>query len=142
MSVVNLAATARNTALDAIVDLIDTGGAGTLNFYTGSMPATPDDAVTTQVLLATLTFSSPAFGDASDSGSTSSAVASAITEEDSALDTGVITWARILDGAGDPVMDVDVGVTGSAATITLNTTSIVTGGEVVVTSATLTMGAD
>lgn len=141
MSVVKLAANARNAALDAVTALVNTGGAGTIEFYTGAMPATPDTAPTTQVLLAVLGFSSTAFGAATTSGSVSNAVAGSITPEDAALDTGIITWGRIKSGAGDSIMDVDVGVTGSAATVTLNTTSIVAGGQVILTSATLTMGA-
>jgi hypothetical protein len=141
MSIVTLAAAPRNAALNAITALINTGGAGTINFYTGAMPATPDTATTTQVLLATLTFSATAFGAATTSGSVSNAVAGSITPEDAALDTGIITWARIRNGSGAAIMDVDVGVTGSAATVTLNTTSIIAGGEVILTSATLTMGA-
>lgn len=141
MSIVNLSATARNAALDAVTAQINVGASdGTLLFYTGAIPATPDTAVTTQVHLATLTFSPVAFGAAVDSGSVSTATAAAITEEDAALDTGTITWARILNGDGNPVMDVDVGVTGSAATITLNTTSVFAGGEVMLTSAELKMG--
>ena len=56
---------ARNAACDAVVDLLDAGaGAGTIKIYTGSQPASANDAAS-GTLLATITLSDPAFGAAS-----------------------------------------------------------------------------
>lgn len=50
----------QQAAMDAVVDSIDTGGAGTIKIYDGTQPADSDTAVSTQTLLATLTFSATA----------------------------------------------------------------------------------
>ena len=49
-------------ALDAIVDRLDAGGAGTIKIYTTAQAATADTALGAQVLLATLTYSATAYG--------------------------------------------------------------------------------
>jgi hypothetical protein len=125
MAIVSLSTTAKNAGTNAIVDLLD--GGGTINFYSGTMPATPETAISTQILLATLTLSTPAFAAASGG----SAAASAITDDTSADETGVVTWARILNSSSVAVMDVDVGTSG--ASITLNTTNVVESGTVRIT---------
>ena len=51
---------AASAAADAVVDRIDTGGAGTIKIYTGTIPTDADTAVGAQTLLATLTFSATA----------------------------------------------------------------------------------
>lgn len=134
MSILRLSNAARNAAADAVVDLLDGGsGAGLLKIYSGTMPATPDTAISDQVLLATLTFSDPAFAAAA----TGTAAASTIADDTSADDTGTAAWARLIDSAGAVVMDVDVGTTGT--TIILNTTNVVSGAVIRITSATITM---
>jgi hypothetical protein len=87
------------------------------------------------VLLGTLTFSKP-------SGSVTEGVITfaAIAGDVSADAGGVATWARAADGDANQVMDLTVGGIGSGADIELNTTSIVAGGPLRVTSATLTEG--
>jgi hypothetical protein len=136
MAAVHLVPAAQNAAADAIVDLIDAGAAaGTIKIYDGTMPADASTAVSTQTLLATLTFSDPAFGDASSGVAT----ASSITSDTSADATGTASWARIADSDGTTVADVDVGESGDGATVTLNTTAITAGGEVALTAFTFTM---
>ena len=69
-----LSAAARNAMCNALVDLIDGGaGAGTLKIYTATQPAGPGTAITDQTILATLTFSDPAFGNAATGTATASA---------------------------------------------------------------------
>ena len=94
-----LAATARNAACDAIVDLIDAGaGAGTLVIRTGTQPANPQTAAT-GTTLATLTFSDPAFGNSAAGVAT----ANAITSDTNVDATGTAGWARVYDSDGaDP----------------------------------------
>jgi hypothetical protein len=123
---------AASAAADAVVDRIDTGGAGTIKIYTGTIPTDADTAVGAQTLLATLTFSATAFGAASNGVAT----ASAITSDTSADATGTAAWARIASGAGTTQMDVTVGTSGDD--INFNTVSFVTGATVAITALTYT----
>src|SRR5512139_1209369 len=123
-----------SAACDAIVDAIDGGpAAGTIKIYAGTIPTNADTAVGAQTLLATLTFSDPAFGAAADGVAT----ASAITSDTSADATNTATWARIATSAGTTVMDVTVGTSGDD--INFNTVSFVTGATVAITALTVTV---
>lgn len=134
MANVRLSQAATQAAMDAVVDLIDAGsGAGTIKIYTGTQPATANTAITSQTLLGTLTFSDPAFGATNSSGV---ATASAITSDSSADNSGTAAWARWADSNGNVILDCDVGTSG--ATINLNTTSVVAGATISITSLTLT----
>ncbi|MEW8418204.1 MAG: hypothetical protein AB2669_21400 [Candidatus Thiodiazotropha endolucinida] len=133
MANVRLANASQQAAMDAVVDLIDGGaGAGTIQIRSGTQPADANSAAT-GTLLATLTFSDPAFGATNTSGV---ATASAITDDTSADATGTAAWARVLDSNSNVIFDCDVGTSG--ATINLNTTSITAGGTVSITSFTMT----
>lgn len=129
---------AAKAACDAIVDLVDGGaGAGLLRIYDGTRPADPDTAVTSQNLLAELTMSDPAFGNAADDDPGGTATANSITADSSADATGTASWFRIVDSNGTAIVDGEVGTSG--ANLNLNTVSIVAGAQVEVTSLTLTM---
>lgn len=121
---------------DALVDLIDVGGAGSLKIYDGTRAATTDTAVGAQVLLATLPFSATAFG-AATTASPSVATANAITNDSAADATGTATWFRILNGSGTAIMDGNVGT--SAADLILNTASIVANAVVSITAGTVSV---
>jgi len=125
---------------NGVVDLLDAGaGAGLLRIYdsTGAgQPTNPDIAVTSQVLLAELTLSDPAFGNAADAAPGATATASAITDDSAANATGTATWFRAVDSNGLAVIDGSVGTSG--ADLNLATTSITTGQTVSVTSWTIT----
>jgi hypothetical protein len=121
----------RNAMLTALLNLLNVGGAGTIQWYTGSKPATPDTAISGQTLLATDTFSSTAFAAPSAGVATANAITSA-----AAVATGTVAWARLSSGAGTAVIDLAVGA--SASDIIVATTSIVTGNTVPVTSLTVT----
>lgn len=124
--------TIRNARLNVIRDAIDAGaGAGLLEIYAGTRPATGGTVTT---LLGTLTFSATSAPNAASGVLTFNA----ITEDSSADATGTASWARITDSTGAFVMDVDVGTSGTE--IILNTVSIVAGGPIRVTSGTLTEG--
>lgn len=87
------------------------------------------------VRLGTLTMSQPA-GTVTDGTLTFDPIT-----EDAAADTnGTCTWARITDGDDNPVMDLPVGEIGSGQPIQINTTNIVQGGPLRITSAVLTEG--
>ena len=133
---VRLAQASNQAAMDAVVDLIDGGaGAGTIQIYDGTQPANANTAVTTQNLLATLTFSDPAFGNTNASGV---ATAGSITGDSSADATGTASWARILDSNSNVIFDCDVGESADSPTITLASKSIAAGVEVNITSFTMT----
>lgn len=136
MANVRVTAAARNAAMDAIRALIDAGSAGgKLKVYSGTQPANGDAALSGNTLLGTLTFSDPS----APSASSGVLTFSAITQDSAADATATATWARITDSNDVSVLDVDVGTSGT--TIILNTASIVTGGPITVTSATLTFPA-
>lgn len=120
--------TLRDARLTAIVTAI--GTSGKVRIYSGSRPATGGTA-TTQ--LAELPLSATA-------GTVSSGVLTlnAITSDSSADATGTATWFRILTSGNTPVIDGNVGTSGSD--LNLNTTSIVSGGPVAITSFTITEG--
>lgn len=126
---------ARNAMCDALVDLLDVGGAGSIKIYTGTQPAGPGTAVSAQVLLGTLPLSATAFGSASSGVAT----AAAITSDTTADATGTATWFRAASGAGTAVIDGSVGT--SSADLILDSVSIIAGGTIAVTSWTITMPA-
>lgn len=126
---------ARNAACNAVVDLLDAGaGDGTLKIYDGTRPANANTAVTTQVLLAQLTYADPAFGAAAAGVAT----ANAIDSDASADDSGTASWFRSEDSDSNTVMDGDVGLSGSGANLILDSVSITAGQTVSVTSLTYT----
>lgn len=123
----NLAASA---AADAVVDLADSGY---IRIYDGTKAATADTAIGAQVLLAELRFGATAFGAAANGVAT----ANAITSDSSANATGTATWFRVLKSDGTTVLwDGTVGTSG--ADLNLNTTSIVAGAAVSISSMTYT----
>ncbi len=129
---------AAKAACDAIVDLLDGGaGAGTVKIYTGSQPADPDTAVGGQTLLATLTLSDPAFGNAADANPGGIATANAITGDSSADATGTAAWFRAADSNGVAVIDGSVGT--SSADLVLGSVAIQAGVQVNITSWTVTV---
>lgn len=133
MANIRITAAVRNAMLDALRVLQDAGAASTLKLYSGTQPATADTALSGNTLLATLTFTDPAAPAASGGVLTYST----ITEDSSADATATATFARIQDSTGTVIFDGDVGTSG--AMITLNTTSIVTGGPVRISSFTITI---
>lgn len=126
---VGMSTTLRNARLDAITTAV--GASGKLRIYDGSRPATGGTVTT---LLAELTLNAT-FAPAASSGTLT---LNAITGDTSADATGTATWARIVTSGGTFVADCSVGTSG--ADINLNTTSIVTGATVTVTSAVFTEG--
>lgn len=130
MATVHFATTPANSALAPLMNAIDAGATGgTIKVYTGTMPATPATAITSQTLLGTLTFAKPC-GAISDKQFT----AYPITQDASADANGTATWARISNGNGNVVMDIDVTVIGGGGVLQLNTVNIVAGGPILVSS--------
>ena len=124
MSVMTLETAARNAACGAIVDLIDGGvGAGLLKFETSG-----------DVVVATLTFSDPAFG-ASSSGT---ATASAITSDTNAAG-GTIAQVSAFTSASSKIFELDAGTSGTYMIV--SSTSVGAGDTVSCSSLTVTMPA-
>ena len=123
---------ARNAAADGVVDLLDVGGAGTIEIRTGTQPANPDTAAS-GTLLATLNLSATAFG-AADAGT---ATANAISDDTDAAASGTATWFRAYSGAGTAVIDGSAGESGTD--LILDDAAIVAGGTVSISSWTVSM---
>lgn len=123
--------TLANARADQITVARDAGaGAALIRIYDGARPA-KGGAVTT--LLAELTFSDPSSPPASAGALTASTITGA-----NAVATGEASWFREVDSDGLFVLDGDVGTSGSD--LNLNTTSIVVGNPVNVTSYVVTEG--
>lgn len=127
---IKIATTTRNAMVDAITTAV--GSNGLIRIYDGTQPAGPGTAITTQVLLAELPCSAT-FAAAASSGVLT---ANAITTDASANATGTASWYRLTTSGGTGVVDGTVGTSGSD--LNLNTTSIVAGGPVAISSFTYT----
>jgi hypothetical protein len=125
-----LSGAAASAAADAVAGLM-----GRLRIYAGSRPPTADTPASPQTMLAELTFSIPAFGPALDG----MALALPITADLSATATGTAAWFRITDASGSAICDGTVGT--RDADLILNTTAIVAGAEVRITTLTYTQAA-
>lgn len=136
MAVTRISTAAGGAAATAILNLIDAGsGPGQIRVYTGTQPATPETAITSQVLLGTLTLSDPA---GTVSGKT--LTFSPITQDDAADASGTIAWCRVVDSDGTAVIDGDASATGGSGTFQFNTVTVVAGGPIALTSGSLTVG--
>lgn len=121
---------------NAIVDALD-GAGSTIKIYTASQPADPDVAIGAQTLLGTLTFATPAYGAAVDANPGGRATANAISPDTSADATGTAAWFRKATSGGVARIDGECGTSGSD--MNLNTTAIVTGAEISISSDTVTV---
>ena len=134
---VKISTNARNKACDAVVDLLDLGSgvsAGYIEIRTGSKPSNPATAAT-GTLLATLTFSNPAFGDAASGSATSNTIA-ADTDVDA---TGVAGWFRFYDRDANALVDGDITAVGGGGDLEFNNTQFVAEGTAQINSFSVTM---
>jgi len=122
--------TQKNTMLATITTSIGSGA--NVIIYQGGVPANADAALGGATVLATLPCSST-FAPAPSGGTLT---ANAITQQN-ATGTGPASFYRILTSGAVVVAQGSVGTSG--ADMNLNTTAIVTGGPVVVTSFTISM---
>lgn len=123
-----------NTAMRDVMVTALTGAIGgyKLSIYTGSQPATANDAATgTKLVDITInSFNAPASGSATLDTST--------PNTGTAVATGTAGWGRIVGGAGERI-DGTVGTSGTDFTI--NSTSITNGATVTLTAMTVTQPA-
>ena len=111
-----VAVAVRNAELDVLSDQLD---GGYLRIYDGAQPATPDTAITSQVLLATLPLNAT-FSPAAAAGAIT---ANTITSDSDADATGTASWFRAYKADGTTaVCDGTVGTSGTDAII--NSTAI------------------
>lgn len=116
---------AASAACDAIVDLIDAGGAGTIEIYTAAKAT----------LLGTLTFSATAFGAASNGVAT----AAAITGDTSADATGSAAIFVVKSGAGTQIFEGTITATGGGGDMTMPSISITAGQPIDIDTFTFTV---
>lgn len=130
-----IATTLRTAMCDAAVDLIDGGsGAGTIAIRTGSPPTNVSDS-DSGTLLGTLTFSDPAFGNASSGVAT----ASSITSDTNADASGDAGHFRIKDSNAATLIQGTAGESADSPDMVFDEKSIVAGGIIAISSMTITV---
>jgi len=132
---IGLETTLRSARIQLIVDRLDAAVTpGKLLLYTEPRPAT-GAAITTQTLLGTVGFADP-------SGAVVDGILtfSTFTEDPLADNTGLIAWARGLDGDNNFVLDLGCGVSGGGQEVIFNTLSVQAGGVIQILSGALTEG--
>jgi len=137
MAYISFVPTVSSGILTQLKTSIEAGdSAGVIDIYANVRPADASTAVVAQTLLGTLTFSDPC---GTVSGNT--LTMSAITQDSSANATGTATWARISSvntAVKTTVMDIDITATGGGGTMQMNTTNIIAGGPILISSFILT----
>lgn len=136
MPIIKIRAATRSAMAQAFIADLDAGaGNATIEFYTGTQPAGPATAVTSQVKLGTLTCSDPSATE------TDGEIEFASITQDSAADaTGTATWARVKNPSGVAIADFDVTNNAGTGAIKLNTVSVVEGGPISMSSFIITVG--
>lgn len=117
----SIAQTVQHQMLDAITTAI--GAGGKICLFDGVMPATVDDALSGNAMLAEMALSTP-FAPASSSG----VLTADLIGDGSGLATGTATFYRICDSGGVYLLQGTVGQTSGDAII--NQTTIINGGLV------------
>ena len=118
---------------DLWISYFDAGsGPAVIEFYTGAVPTTLGGTLTTQTKLGTLTCSDP-----SATQSAGVITFGTITQDDAADAGGVAAWAYVKDSTGAIVCAMDVSDEAGDGLIKLNTTTVVEGGPIRLTSLTL-----
>jgi hypothetical protein len=124
--------------VNAIVDLCDAGGAGTLVIYTGAEPATADTAAATEV--ATCTLPNPAFGAAATHGTddAQAALSSTATDATATGNAGAVTHFRLTNNAGTAIIQGTCSAT-AGDDLVLNSATIAAGSQVDITALTVSL---
>ena len=124
--------------LNALLAKLNVSTAGSISIYSGAMPASCETAASGTLLSSGLTLSTTAFPTAVDgSNGLATATASTISSDTSAAASGTAGYFRGLSSAGTCIIQGTCGT--SAADMILNTTSIVIGSTVAVTSWVVTL---
>lgn len=138
MAYISFVDSLKTAVLTPVRNAIDAGAdAGVIDIYSGARPTDANTAIGAQVRLGTLTFADPC---SSAPGSLGVALTMGnITQDASADATGTASWARVYSytAAGNvrtTVMDIDITTTGGGGTMQMNTTNIVAGGPILISS--------
>lgn len=107
---------------------------GELIAYSGTVPASADVAITSQVELVAFPLADPV-------GVVTDGVLVATTIDAQMIaESGVPTFARAYDALGGVIADYDVGLTGSGAAVQINSLNLIQGGYVTLTAFSITEG--
>ncbi len=116
---------AKLNMITALASFLDSGaGTATIVFYDDTMPATTETAANNAAKLVTLTLPEPCFKEV-----TVDYVELYPSDTATVIKTGTATWARMYNGAGQPVQDLEIGTD-----IVLSKSEITMGGEVSIQS--------
>ena len=135
---ISIANVARNSACQAILDLVNTGSAlpnGYIEIRSGTKPASPQAAPADGLVLATLSLSNPAFG----APANGTAAANAIAPDTSIDNTGKAAWFRIYNRDNGAIIDGTVTATGGGGDIVFDSIDFVKNGTVQINSLSATM---
>jgi len=134
--ILRLSPALRSAIADLWISYFDAGsGPAIIEFYTGSIPTNLGDALTTQVKLGTLTCSDPA------ATQTAGVITFGTITQDSAADaSGTAAWVYIKDSSGAIVNAGNVTDMAGDGFIKVNTTTVVAGGPILISSLTITVG--
>ena len=126
--------TAGDLALALIARMAEGTGDTTVMIYTGTPPAGPATAPGGTLLGTLVCAATPA----TNSGGV--VTFNTITQDSAADADGTAAWARITNGDGDGVIDIDVSNAGGSGALKLNTVTIVAGGPILISSLVITIG--
>jgi hypothetical protein len=134
---VKISTAARNDACNTVVDRLDggsTNSAGHIEIRSAPRPDNPQTAAS-GTLLATLSFSNPAFPSAVNGITNANTIA-----DDTDIDaTGVAAWFRFYDRDGNAVMDGDITTIGGGGDLEFNNVQFVREGTAQVHEFSVTM---
>lgn len=134
--ILRFATSVRSVIANAIIAACDAGsGACYIEFYTGTIPDNLGDELTTQVKLGTLACSDPSATQASGV-----ITFDAITQDSAADAGGEAAWVYIKDSSGAIVAAGDVTNNAGTGFVKVNTTTVVAGGPISMSSLTITVG--
>lgn len=117
--------------LNALVDDVDTGGAGTIEIRSGIAPTNCED-IDSGTLLGTLTFGATAFGAATDGTGKATVTANAITDETNAPADGTAQHFRVKNGSSTVVLQGTVTATGQGGDMELSQQVIAIGDTITI----------
>ena len=128
--------------LASIRTRLNAGGAGspaTIDIYTGTKPTRPNVAVTTQVLLGTVTCADDC-GTVSTIDDVPTLTFGAITADSAADNGGVAAWGRAKSGEATPVavIDFDISTVGGSGFGQMNNTNVIKDGPISAPSVVIT----
>lgn len=125
----NYTASVKNVRAQALASKIDAAtDPAHMIIYSGARPLGVG-AITDQVALVTLVLKKPCYTSITDGILYLDTIV-----EQMVMTSGHATWARIVDGSGTPVGDMDIGVAGSGADIVLPTVDLIQGSYVRITA--------